>query len=105
MREPSRVASDPFSFCGALAEHVGEKRSRIDPMRGVVRAGVDAAWFFQVRAQIARSCFLFNDCFFASGALGIVNHHFEWMQIDVAVRTILRAEAAPDAPVFDDDFE
>jgi len=27
------------------------------------------------------------------------------MQIDVAVGTILRAQAAADAPIFDDDFE
>ncbi len=74
-------------------------------MRGVVRAGVNATRFFQVRAEVAGSCFLLDDGFFASGARGIVNHHFERMQIDVAVRTILRAKAAPDAPILDDDFE
>src|ERR1700686_4632766 len=97
MREPIRAALRPFSFCGALAEHVGKKCARVDPMRGVVRTSVDAAWFFQMLAEIARSSFLLDGCLLAPGPLGIVNHHFEWVQIDVAVRTILRAEAAADA--------
>src|SRR5713226_3418432 len=105
MPEPSRVGSDPFSFRGALAEHVGEKCARIDAMRGIVRTGVNATRFFQVRAEIARSSFLLDRHFFSAGPLRIGNHHFKWMQIDVAVRTILCAEAAADAPIFDDDFE
>src|ERR1700682_3097005 len=95
----------PFSFRAALAEHIGKKCARVDPMRGVVRTSVDAAWFFQMRAEIARSSFLLDDRLLAPGPLGIVDHHFEWVQIDVAVRTILRAEATADAPIFDDDFE
>src|SRR5258708_40246776 len=74
-------------------------------MRGVVRAGVDAAWFFQVRAEVAGSCFLLDGGFLAAGAFGIIHHHFERVQINIAVRTILRAEAATDAPILDDDFE
>src|SRR5713226_4567667 len=74
-------------------------------MRGVVGTGVDATWFFQVRAEIARSSLLLDGRFLAAGALRIVNHHFERMQIDVAVGAILGAEAAADAPIFDDDFE
>src|SRR5258708_10157874 len=74
-------------------------------MRGVVRAGVDAAWFFQVRAEVAGSCFLVDGGFLAGGAFGIIPHHFERVQINIAVRTILRAEAATDAPILDDDFE
>ena len=105
MREPIRVAFCPFSFRGALAEHVGEKCARVNAVRGIVRAGVDAAWFFQVRAEIARSSFLLDHRLLAASSFRIVNHHFEWVQIDVAVRTILRAEAAADAPILDDDFE
>src|SRR5260221_5260783 len=89
MREPSRVGCGPFSFPGALAEHVGEKCWRIDAMCCVVRARVDAARFFQVRAKIARSSFLFDGGFLAAGPLGIVNHHFKRMQIYIAVGTIL----------------
>jgi hypothetical protein len=88
-----------------LDEHVCEKGAGIDAVRGVVRTGVDAAWFFQVRAEVARSSFLLDRRFFSAGSLRIINHHFEWLQIDVAVGTILRAEAAADAPIFDDNFE
>src|ERR1700686_2798525 len=105
MREPMRVASCPFSFRGARAEHVGEKCAGIDTVRGVVRTGVNATRFFQVRAEIARSSFLLDRRLLAASSLRIVNHHFEGVQIDVAVRTILRAEAAADAPILDDDFE
>src|SRR6266481_5604182 len=105
MRKPIRVAFRPFSFRGALAEHIGEKCAWVDAMRGIVRTSVDAAWFFQVRAEIARSSLLLDGRLLAPGALGIVDHHFERMQVDVAVGTILRAEAAADAPILDDDFE
>src|SRR5467141_187627 len=105
MREPSRAASCQFSFLGALAEHIGEKRARVNAMRGVVRTSINAAWFFQVRAEIARSRFLLDRCFLVSGPPRFVNHHFEWVQINIAVRAILRAKAAANAPIFDDDFE
>src|SRR5260370_5740330 len=100
-----RAAFRPFSFRGALAEHIGEKCARVESVSGIVRASVDAAWFFQMRAEIARSSFLLDGRLLAPGPLRIVNHHFEWMQIDVAVGAILRAEAAADAPILDDDFE
>src|SRR5260221_14446346 len=74
-------------------------------MRGVVRACVDATWFFQVSAEIAGGRFLLNDGFFAAGVLGIVGQDFKWMEIDVAVGAIARTEAAADAPVLDDHFE
>src|SRR5260370_9757924 len=80
-----RVAFCPFSFRGALAEHVGEKCARIDAMRGIVRTGVNATRFFQVRAEIARSSFLLDRRFFSAGPLRIGSHPFKWMQIDVAV--------------------
>src|SRR5260370_7624647 len=88
-----------------MVEEVCKKCAPVDAVRGIVRAGVDAAGFFQVRAKIARSSLLLDRRLLAAGSLRIVNHHFEWMQIDVAVGTILRAQAAADAPIFDDDFE
>src|SRR5258708_16510668 len=105
MREPSRVASCQFSFCGALAEHIGEKRARVHAMRSVVRTSVDTTGLFQVRAQIARSRFLLDDRFFATCALRIVDQNFKWVQIDIAVGPILRAEAAADTPILDDDLK
>ena len=74
-------------------------------MRGVMWAGIDTTGLFQVRAQIARSRFLFDDGFFEPGSFRIVDHHFERMQIDIAVGAILRAKSAADAPILDDDFE
>jgi hypothetical protein len=88
-----------------LREDVRKKLAWIDAMRGVVRTGVDAAGFFEVSAEIARRCFLLDDCFLAAGPLGIVGHHLEGMKIDVAVGTVTRAKTAADTPVFDDDFE
>ena len=70
-----------------------------------MRAGVDAARFFEVRAEIAGGSFLLDNSFFAAGIFKIVDANLERMKIDVAVGTVARAETAADAPVFDDDFE
>jgi hypothetical protein len=91
MRKPSRVEFDPFSFLQALAEHFGEKCARVHAVRGIMRASVNATRFFQVRAQIARSCFLLDGRLLAAGMFGIVSHHFKWMQIDIPVRAVARA--------------
>jgi len=74
-------------------------------MRGVVGAGVDAAGFLEVGAEIAGSGFLLDDGFFAAGIFEVVNADIERMEIDVAVGAVARAKAAADAPVFDDDFK
>ena len=74
-------------------------------MSCVVRAGVNTAGLRQIGAQVAGSSFLFYDRFGAAGMIGIFIHHLERMQIDIAVRTIARAQAATDAPILDDDFE
>ena len=82
-------------------------------MRGVVRAGVHAARLFLVVAQIAGSGLAdyagFFGAFLAGGENGqLVAHRAvdaELVQVDVAVRTIVGAESAADAPIFDDDFE
>src|SRR5579863_9066685 len=58
-----------------------------------------------MRAEIARSGLLFDDCFFATRTIRIVGHNFERMQIDISIRTVERAKPAADAPIFDDDFE
>ena len=42
---------------------------------------------------------------FPSRMRGIVEFHRERMQVDVAVGAVVRAQAAADAPVFDDDLE
>lgn len=45
------------------------------------------------------------DGFVATGMIRIGGHYVEWMEIDISVWTILRAESATDAPVFDNYFE
>ncbi len=105
MRGPNRAAFCPSSSLRALSKHLGEEYFWIDAMRRVVRARVNATWFFQVRAEIARCGFLLNDGFFAASVLGIVGHHFERKQIDVAVGAIARTKASANAPILDDHLE
>src|SRR5215469_4554299 len=93
------------SFRAGLAEHLAEELAWIHAVRGVVRAGVDAARLFQVRAEVAGSCLLLDRRFLPAGIFGIVGKNFERVQVDVAVRAIASAQAATDAPVLDDDFE
>ena len=90
---------------GSLADDIGEEFLGIDAMGGVVRASVDAAGFFEIGAEVAAGGFLFDGGFFAAGMFGIVSHDFERMKVDVAVGAIARAEAATDAPIFNDNFE
>src|SRR5215472_18210836 len=100
-----RDGSGRSSFRTALAEHFRKKCFWVDAMRSVVGAGVNTAWLFQVRAEIARRGFLLNDRFLAAGIFQVVRQHFEGMQIDIAVRTIARAKPAADAPILDDNLE
>src|SRR5690242_12760584 len=105
MRRPRRDVFGRLSFCTALAEHFGKECFWVHAMRGIMRTGVNAAWFLEVRAKIAGSCFLLDDRLLAAGILGIVSQDLKRMQIDIAVGTIARAEAAADAPILDDDLE
>src|SRR5215467_13099447 len=93
------------SFCGGLAEHLPKELARIYAVRSVVRAGVDTTWLFQVRAKVAGSGFLLDHGFLATRTFRIVGEDFEWVQVDIAVGAITRAQAAADAPVLDDDFQ
>src|ERR1700719_3959950 len=90
---------------GQLADSIGEKLFRIDAMSRIVRARINTTRFRQIGAQIAGGGFLFYDRFGMAGMIGIFIHHLKWMQINIAVRTIARAQTTTDAPIFDDDFE
>jgi hypothetical protein len=81
-----------------LSEHLSEELRRVDAMRGIVGASVNATWLFLVMAQIARSGF-------ANLALarGVVTVKF--VDRNVAVWAICGAEPATYAPILDDDFE
>src|SRR5215469_2559776 len=105
MRRPRRDECGQFSLRTALADHCSKELFWVDTMRSIVRTSVDAAWFFQVRAKIARRSFLLDDRFLATRIFRVVGKHFKRMQVDIAVGAIARAKPAADAPIFDNDFE
>ena len=88
-----------------LPHQASEEDLGVYTVRGVVRTGVDATWFFQVRAEVARGCFLLHRGFFATCMFGIFGHYFEWMEINIAVGAISSAEAAANAPILDNHFQ
>ena len=71
----------------------------------IMRAGIDATGFLMVVTQIARSCFYARAGDLAAWHYGVIEFHWERMQIDVAIRAVAGAEAAADAPVFNDDLQ
>src|SRR5215471_3255396 len=89
----------------ALAQDLAEEFPRVHAMRRVVRAGIHAAWLFQMRAKIAGSRFLLDHRFLAPGMLGIVDHHCKRVQVYVAVRAVPSAQPAAYTPVLDDYFQ
>src|SRR2546423_12946500 len=95
---------------------VAEKSLWINPLCGVMRAGINATWRGQLRAEIASVRFVSRDFLFlhlhlrrrALLAFDLSFHFFhqlERMHVDVAVRTKLGAFAAADTPVFNDDLQ
>ena len=88
-----------------LLEQSGKELRWIHAMRGIVRTGVHAAGLGMVVAQVAGRSLHPGAGDFPARVRGIVEFDWEWMQVDVAVGTIVGAQAAADAPVFDDDFE
>src|SRR5687768_3109441 len=82
-----------------------EELQRLDAMERVVRAGIHARGLRVVAAEIARRGLLADHRLAPAGVLGILALHGERVQVDVAVRALVGAEAAADAPVLDDDLE
>ena len=74
-------------------------------MRRIVRTGINATGFLMVMTQIARSCFYTRAGDLAAWHYGVIEFHWERMQVDIAVRTIAGAKAATDTPVFNDDLQ
>src|ERR1019366_2353093 len=81
-----------------LEKHVG-----LHAMRRVMRAGVYAAGLGLIAAEVAGRGLLLRHLGALAGRSGL--RHLERMDRDVAVRTIIGAQAAADTPVFDNDFE
>ena len=74
-------------------------------MRRIMRTCVDTTGFGMIVAEVAGRSLDAGACDFPARVGGIVEFDGEWVEIDVAVRTVIGAEAAADAPIFDDDFE
>src|ERR1700687_4077694 len=73
-------------------------------MGGVVRAGVDATGLpVEADAEVAHGCFLLHDRDLFAG-FWVGPPFLERMHVDIAIRTILGAFAATDAPVLNDDL-
>src|ERR1700687_6146318 len=90
-----------YWFRSTLPQLLRKILFRINAMRRIVRACVNATWFFQVRAEIARGRLLFDSGFHAAGPFGILGHHFKRMKDNVPIRAVARAEAARNGPVAD----
>jgi hypothetical protein len=88
-----------------LLEQASKKLGWIHAMRRIVRTCVDATGFGMIVAEVARRGLDSGAGNFPSGMRGIVEFDWKGVQIYVAVRAVVGAETASDAPIFDDDFE
>src|SRR6202035_5959489 len=95
----------PFQSSGSLTQGVREELARLDSMRRIVRARVDAAGFRLLGAKITGGCLLLDNGLFVPWIFVIVGLRGKRMQIDVSVWAIFCAQAAADAPVFNNDLE
>src|SRR5579859_4902838 len=92
-------------FANALSERSSEEVAGLHPMRGVMGTGIDTAGFGMILAKVAGGRLFLHHGFFLAGMLVVIGLGRKGMQVDIAVRAIFRAQAAADAPVFDDDLE
>ena len=74
-------------------------------MGSVVRTGVDATRLSMIVAEVAGRGLDAGAGDFSARVCRIVEFDRERMQVDVAVRTVVGAEAASNAPILDDYFE
>jgi len=58
-----------------------------------------------MRAKIAGCRLLLDHGFLPASVFRIVSYYLKRMQIDISIRTIARAQSAPDAPIFDNHFQ
>ena len=74
-------------------------------MSRIVRAGINTAGFRVVMTKIAGRGLHAHAGHLSSRMRRVVEVYRKWMQVDVAIGAAVGAQAAPDAPVLDDDFE
>src|SRR3954468_8895784 len=96
------------SFQMFLIDHFRKELRGSDAMRGIVRTSIHAARFRVVMEQVEGCRIAHYLGLFLLGLLGgdflqwLRTFRYEFMQIDVSIRTVVRAYAASDAPVFND---
>src|SRR5579884_130739 len=86
-------------------DQCGKELARIDAMGCIVRTSINAARLFLVGAEITGRGLGANFSDFAAGLREVIDCNLERMHVDVSIRTVIRAETATDAPVFNDDFQ
>ena len=89
----------------APRNHVPKEFVGIHPMSSIMRTGVDAAWLGVLGTKIARGGLLLGDYCAFPRRVGILGIHFEGVQRYVAIRAVLRAQSAADAPILNDHFK
>src|SRR5512138_570982 len=84
---------------------VREELARIYAMRRVVRTRVHTVRLVILGTQVAGGGLGFDFGDLASQAGGVLGGDIERLHVDVAVGAVVGAQAAADAPVFDDDLQ
>src|SRR6202040_2095038 len=93
------------SLVRSLLQQASKEFSRLHSVSRVVRTSVDAAWLRKVGTKIARRRLLLHHGLLPGLRVGQIRRYVERMHVDIAVRAIFSAEAAADAPIFDDYFQ
>src|SRR5579864_1196574 len=93
------------SLVRSLLQQAGKEFSRLHSVSCVVRASVNAAWLREVGTKVARSRLLLDHRFFLALRVGQIRRYVERVHVDIAVWAIFSAEAAADAPIFDNYFQ
>src|SRR5580698_6652361 len=93
------------SLVRRLLQQASKEFSRFHSVSRVVRTSVHAAWLRKVGTKVARSRLLLDHRFFLALCVGQIRRYVERMHVDIAVWTIFRAQAAADAPIFNNHFQ
>src|SRR5580704_12179566 len=93
------------SLVRRLLQQASKEFSRFHSVSRVVRTSVHAAWLRKIGTKVARRRFLLDRGFFLALLVGQIRRYVERVHVDIAVRAIFSAEAAADAPIFDDYFQ
>jgi hypothetical protein len=93
------------SLVRSLLQQASKEFSRFHSVSRVVRTSINAAWLRKVGTKIARRRLLLDHRFLPALRIGQIRGYVETMHVDIAVGAILSAEAAANAPIFDNHFQ